>query len=75
MLKKKIHIYNLLKSRQCEQCCKSGLRGCFPGIKFWYQGTEKWEGETENDPNGCIGCFWNNPYKWREELNKILKKK
>ena len=66
---------NLLKSRQCEQCCKTGLRGCFPGIKFWYQGTEKWEGKTENDPDGCIGCFWHNPYKWREELNKILKKK
>ena len=66
---------NLLKSRQCEQCVKTGIRGCFPGIKFWYKGTEKWEGKTKYDPNGCIGCFWNNPYKWRDELNKILKKK
>lgn len=66
---------NLLKSRQCEQCVKTGIRGCFPGIKFWYKGTEKWEGKTKCDPNGCIGCFWNNPYKWRDELNKILKKK
>ncbi len=29
-------------------------------------------GRTEpHDEKGCVGCFWYDPYKWREELNKI----
>ncbi len=65
---------NLLKSRQCEKCVKENIRGNFLGIFFWYKGNEKWEGTTENDKDGCIGCFWYDPYKWREELNKKINK-
>jgi len=61
---------NLLKSRYCERCVKTGKRGYFPGIYFWYEGDENWAGESECDEKGCIGCFWYDPYKWREELNK-----
>jgi len=61
---------NLLKSRQCEKCVKIGIRGNFPGIYFWYEGNENWNGKDKYDENGCIGCFWYDPYKWREELNK-----
>ncbi len=60
---------NLLKSRQCEKCVKENIRGNFPGIYFWYDGDENWNGKTTTDENGCIGCFWYDPYKWREELN------
>ncbi len=61
---------NLLKSRQCEKCVKENVRGNFPGIYFWYEGDKNWNGETATDQNGCVGCFWYDPYKWREELNK-----
>jgi len=64
---------NLLKSRHCEKCCKTGKRGNFPGIYFWFRGDEDWDEKIDkHDARGCEGCFWNDPYKWREELNKIL---
>ena len=66
---------NLLKSRYCERCVKTGKRGCFPGIEFWFFGDENWNGINKFDKNGCVGCFWNDPYKWRDELKKILNKK
>jgi len=66
---------NLLKSRNCERCLKERKRGCFPGIKFWYKGSESWDEEVSNDDEkGCVGCFWYDPYTWREELNKIVNK-
>lgn len=66
---------NLLKSRYCEKCTKENKRGCFPGIRFWFEGDQEWRGKTKNDSNGCRGCFWNDPYQWRTELNKIVNKK
>ena len=63
---------NLLKSRYCERCFKTGKRGCFPGIKFWFKGTEDWNGRDEHDANGCEGCFWNVPYLWRSKLNELI---
>jgi hypothetical protein len=66
---------NLLKSRQCEKCVKENIRGNFPGIYFWYNGDKNWNGETATDENGCIGCFWYDPYKWREELNNKVNNK
>ena len=66
---------NLLKSRYCERCCKTGKKGNFPGIFFWFKGSEKWDKKIDkNDRKGCDGCFWFDPYGWREELNKIIKK-
>lgn len=62
---------NLLKSRNCERCVKTNRRGNFPGIYFWYEGDEQWRTDP-HDENGCVGCFWYDPYKWREELNKII---
>lgn len=63
---------NLLKSRYCEKCFKTGERGVFPGINFWYAGNDMWSGNP-HDEKGCVGCFWNDPFKWRKELNKALK--
>ncbi|MBC7411287.1 MAG: hypothetical protein H7331_02380 [Bacteroidia bacterium] len=65
---------NQLKSRNCERCVKNGDRGNFPGIYFWFLGNEKWNA-APNDEAGCVGCFWHDPYKWREELNKEVNKK
>ncbi len=62
---------NLLKSRNCERCFHTNKRGNFPGIYFWYEGDENWIAEP-HDEKGCVGCFWYDPYKWREELNKII---
>lgn len=67
--------HNLLKSRYCENCVKTSNRGSFPGIKFWAQGDEKWRGKNQFDQQGCVGCFWHNPYFWREKLNAELSKK
>ena len=65
---------NLWKSRFCEKCFKTGIRGYFPGINFFYKGNEKWDFNiSPYDPKGCEGCFWYNPDKWRSTLNKIIK--
>lgn len=62
---------NLLKSRACEKCVETGLRSNGYGeIEFWYKGDKNY-----SDTLGCDGCFWYNPSKWREELNKIVIKK
>lgn len=63
---------NLLKSRFCERCVKTGMRGYFPGIYYWYEGDDQWRTEP-NDQNGCVGCFWYDPFVWRSELNKLIK--
>ena len=59
---------NLLKSRICEECKRTGKRGKgYKIVEFWYEGSEAYE------PNvGCCGCFWHNPTKWREEINKAI---
>ena len=60
---------NLLKSRICEECVKTGKRGKgYKVIEFWYEG-----GEAYSETLGCVGCFWHNPKKWRDELNKKIK--
>ncbi len=66
---------NLWKSRYCERCYKTGMRGTFPGIDFFYQGSEEWDKQIDShDLNGCEGCFWYNPEKWRKALNLIIKR-
>ena len=65
--------HNLLKSRACEKCFQNNKRGHFPGIPFFYKGNENWQGQNEFDEGGCEGCFWYSPYKWRKELQKIIK--
>lgn len=66
---------NLLKSRYCENCYKTGKRGCFPGIKYWHKGKEDWDKTMDkHDEKGCCGCFWHDPYKWRDELNGLVNK-
>ena len=71
--------HNLLKSRACESCIKTGVRGCLMGIKYFYEGTEKWPEDCpetgEEAKEGCKGCAWYDVNKWRESLNQHLQDK
>lgn len=63
---------NMWKSRYCDTCAKTGKRGDFMGTKWYYQGDENWNGKTENDENGCVGCPWYDLELWKEKLNEKL---
>jgi hypothetical protein len=69
--------HNLLKSRSCERCIRTGKRGTPFGIRFWYQGGEDWPcvhqrgAEAEE---GCVGCGWYDFEAWRNALNQRLAK-
>lgn len=64
--------HNLLKSRACEHCFRTGRRGTPFGIKFFYEGGSQWEPENPKDAAGCIGCGWYDFDRWRRELNSRL---
>jgi len=65
--------HNLWKSRYCENCIKTGYRGTFIGINFFYAGNAKWDTSVaQDDPKGCYGCFWYDPDEWRTRLNELL---
>ena len=61
---------NMWKSRYCDTCVKTGKRGNFMGIKWYYSGNEDWEGKTPNDENGCIGCPWYDLELWKQKLKE-----
>ena len=66
---------NLWKSRYCERCYKTRVRGTFPGINFFYKGNKNWDKNIDfHNSKGCEGCFWYNPEKWRKALNLIIQK-
>ena len=64
--------HNLLKSRACEKCYKTGNRGTPFGIEFFYSGGAKWEPADQRDRAGCIGCGWYDFAEWRKSLNARL---
>ena len=45
------------------------------GIKWFYEGDEKWRGSSKADENGCIGCCWYDLIEWKNQFNKYLKEK
>lgn len=59
--------HNLLKDRMCGLCRKESKRPPFFGISFWYDGDENYNGT-------CYGCGWYDGKKWREVVDKLLKK-
>jgi hypothetical protein len=59
--------HNLLKSRYCEKCKRTGKRQAFLWINYFYE----WE-ESYEEKNWCNWCGWFSPEKWREKLNKKL---
>lgn len=65
--------HNLWKSRYCEHCAKTGERGTFIGINFFAEGGPHWDSKySSDDERGCYGCFWYDPDKWRQALNKFV---
>lgn len=68
--------HNLLKSRACERCAKTGKRGFPLGIKYYYYGTEDWPVSVPpygmGAEIGCTGCGWYDVIKWRSALNKFI---
>ena len=69
---------NLQKREVCRRCYHTNERGYPFGIKFFYEGTEKWD---ENIPKrgkaaeeGCKGCGWYDMGKWRSVLTESLAK-
>ncbi|MGA9380730.1 MAG: restriction endonuclease [Phormidium sp.] len=67
--------HNLLKSRSCERCIKTGKRGTPFGIRFWYKGGENWPSVHQRGAEaeeGCVGCGWYNFEAWRDALNQKL---
>ncbi len=65
--------HNLLKSRACERCFKTGRRGTPFGILFFYNGGFKWEPSDKKDASGCVGCGWYDFDLWRNALNEYIK--
>jgi hypothetical protein len=66
---------NMWKSRYCDNCIKTGKRGDFMGIKWFYEGTEDWSGENSYDEKGCIGCPWYDLELWKTKLIVEIGKK
>ena len=62
---------NMLKSRFCDSCVKTGVRPDFLGIKWFYSGTEKWV-SSKNISDGCYGCPWFDLSEWKRKANKKL---
>lgn len=65
--------HNLLKSRACERCYRTGKRGRPFGIAFFYAGGADWEPADKKDPAGCDGCGWFDFALWRDRLNRKLR--
>ena len=70
---------NQQKREVCRKCFQENIRGEIYGIKFYGEGTAKWDGSIpkkgKKAEKGCIGCPWYDIQKWREELNKTLDKR
>ena len=69
---------NQAKREVCRLCSQTGVRGKFAGIDFFYAGGERWPPKVpcvgKKAEFGCIGCFWYDMAKWRNELNKKLRR-
>lgn len=70
---------NLQKREICRRCFQEGIRGTIFGIRYFYQGNEKWD---QNIPprgkaaeKGCEGCPWYDIERWRKMLNEEINSK
>jgi hypothetical protein len=64
---------NMWKSRYCDTCVKTGRRGDFMGLNWYYEGNENWQGATPHDENGCKGCPWYDLELWKTKLAEKTK--
>jgi hypothetical protein len=68
------HQTNMLKSRACDKCVRTGIRATFVGLRWYYIGDGKWRGKTRYDEKGCIGCPWYDLQRWRGEFDSKFSK-
>lgn len=66
---------NLQKERYCRRCVLTGKRGDFFGIKWFYAGSEDWQGSSKADESGCVGCPWYDLAVWKEKFNEYIAEK
>jgi hypothetical protein len=64
---------NTLKSRYCDTCVKTGKRGSFMDIEWYYLGDENWVGDIKDNEEGCKGCPWYDLELWKSKLLEKLK--
>lgn len=68
---------NQQKREVCRRCFQEGVRGTIYGIKFFYEGDERWNEsfplKGKDAEFGCVGCPWYDIERWREKLNERLK--
>lgn len=64
---------NMWKLRYCDRCVKTGKRGDYMGIKWYYEGDEYWNGDNKHDEKGCVGCPWYDLEKWKQQLMSAIK--
>ena len=67
--------HNEEKREACRKCWLEGKRPFPFGVKYYYQGSEKWEGPRQGKEaeDGCKGCCWYDFAEWRKQVNKTLK--
>jgi len=67
---------NLQKREVCRRCYQTGERGYPYGIKFFYEGADRWDPQfPQRGPQseeGCVGCGWYDLEAWRKALNQKL---
>lgn len=68
---------NEQKREVCRKCFQEGIRGTIYGIKYFYEGSEKWDASIpakgKAAEKGCVGCPWYDIEEWRRRLNKKVK--
>lgn len=63
---------NMMKSRICDNCVDTGVRGSFFGVTWFYSGSAQWTGISKDDENGCLGCPWYDLVEWKSKLTEKL---
>lgn len=67
---------NQQKREICRRCFQEGIRGTIYGIKFFYEGGERWDdafpAKGRDAEPGCVGCPWYDIDMWRKKLNERL---
>ena len=62
---------NMMKSRLCDNCVKTGVRPNFLGIKWFYSGDENWR-RSKDIGSGCYGCPWFDLGEWKQKVKERL---
>jgi len=69
---------NEQKREVCRRCFQTRMRGRPFGIKFFYNGNERWPDRVAltgvEAEEGCVGCGWYDMVLWRTKLNEYVER-